>query len=273
MHGLKDNYDFAFSIGGACACSQTLRRAGMQFASFPLDWVGKYPSVTFVAELISKDFAGLLVREKMIDCGPNPDNDMEIYRNGETGIYFLHDFRKGGNFELDYPIIEEKYRRRAERFAAFMKRSGRVLAVYVSVPNREEPKAADLLSARDLIALKYPDAEVDLLWFSQLKDVAFEPSNIERLNNHVFRAAFDFQAAHAPNIADDKVLAPVLRSLVKSVRDYRTAEQKAGYKIAARQKKYALYKAKSFWQYQRNKFYYKLFKHFKNRLERSGFKF
>ena len=33
------DYDFVFSLGQACTCSMTLRHAGLQFASFPLDWV------------------------------------------------------------------------------------------------------------------------------------------------------------------------------------------------------------------------------------------
>jgi len=32
-------YDLAFSLGQACACSTTLRAARLQFASFPFDWL------------------------------------------------------------------------------------------------------------------------------------------------------------------------------------------------------------------------------------------
>ena len=40
MQMLKNKYDFAFSLGGTCTAAESLRRASMQFASFPFDWAG-----------------------------------------------------------------------------------------------------------------------------------------------------------------------------------------------------------------------------------------
>ena len=35
---MKKEYDFAFSLGFSCACSESLRAEGLQFASCPFDW-------------------------------------------------------------------------------------------------------------------------------------------------------------------------------------------------------------------------------------------
>ena len=36
----RERFDFVFALGSGCACSRMLRERGLQFASFPLDWVG-----------------------------------------------------------------------------------------------------------------------------------------------------------------------------------------------------------------------------------------
>ena len=37
-------YDFIFGIGRACACSQSLRKAGLQLLSLPWDWLATTPT-------------------------------------------------------------------------------------------------------------------------------------------------------------------------------------------------------------------------------------
>ena len=36
---LNNEYDFIFSIGEACSCTSVLRNSGLQFESYPLDWI------------------------------------------------------------------------------------------------------------------------------------------------------------------------------------------------------------------------------------------
>ena len=38
-------YDFIFGLGAGCSVSQSLRDAGLQFASYPLDWIAA-PGIT-----------------------------------------------------------------------------------------------------------------------------------------------------------------------------------------------------------------------------------
>jgi len=36
---MREEYDLAIGMGDACACSKNLRKANMQPASFPFDWL------------------------------------------------------------------------------------------------------------------------------------------------------------------------------------------------------------------------------------------
>ena len=48
-------YDLAFSLGSSCGVSQALRAAGLQFASYPLDWLGSR-DVRRVAKVVAGNF-------------------------------------------------------------------------------------------------------------------------------------------------------------------------------------------------------------------------
>jgi hypothetical protein len=52
---VKRHYDFIFCVGRACIATQSLRRAGLQHATFPWDWVGD-PGVYERVEYICSDF-------------------------------------------------------------------------------------------------------------------------------------------------------------------------------------------------------------------------
>ena len=58
------NFDLAFSLGFSCGCSRALRAAGLQFASYPLDWTGS-PGIVESARMIASDFAGWLERDDL----------------------------------------------------------------------------------------------------------------------------------------------------------------------------------------------------------------
>lgn len=271
MYGLKDQYDLAFSIGGACACSQALRRAGMQYASFPFDWLVDYPSVVFAAKLLVDGFDGLLCREKMVCRGPNANNDKDIYQNEANGLYFLHDFPKGGDFAKEFPVVDAKYRRRASRLQKMLERGGDILLVYVTIPNESRLPDSEFAEALEIISRRFPNCRFDLLCLSQNR-AGF--SGVDNPSQHLFRADFNYQSKvpGSENIADERVVAGVLKRIVGRVRDYRTPAERARYKIEKRKKEYALYKAENRVQYFVNKMTWKLYKHFKNRLERKGFR-
>lgn len=272
MYGLKDGYDLAFSIGGACACSQSLRRAGMQYASFPFDWLVNYPSVTFAAEQLVNGFGGLLCREKMVCRGPNANNDKDIYQNEANGLYFLHDFPKGGDFAKEFQVIDAKYRRRANRLLKLIERGGDVLLTYVTIPDGERLPDSELVESLEVISRRFPRTRFDLLCFSQ-KNAGF--SGVTNPAPHLYRVDFDYQSKMPgdENVSDDRMVAKVLKRVVGHVRDYRTSDERKGYGRKRREREYATYKAVNWFQYVRNKMTWKLFRHFQNQLARRGFKF
>ena len=51
---MTGKYDLILPIGEACSCSQSLRTAGLQFASFPWDWIAMHN----IHNLIELDCAG-----------------------------------------------------------------------------------------------------------------------------------------------------------------------------------------------------------------------
>ena len=57
MLSMKE-YDLAFSLGSSCGVSQALRAAGLQFASYPLDWLGSR-DVRRVAKVVAGNFEKL----------------------------------------------------------------------------------------------------------------------------------------------------------------------------------------------------------------------
>ena len=51
----KKTYDIAFSMGFSCGGSLALRKAGLQFSSYPLDWIGA-PGVVRSAKMVAAGF-------------------------------------------------------------------------------------------------------------------------------------------------------------------------------------------------------------------------
>ena len=52
-------FDFVFSLGAACLSTQSLRKADLQFASYPFDWLAG-GNICKRAEIISSDFSSFM---------------------------------------------------------------------------------------------------------------------------------------------------------------------------------------------------------------------
>ena len=82
---MTGTYDLIFSIGEACSCSQCLREAGLQFASFPWDWIA-FPDLPGRAELMGNGYRDWLEREDLEFVGPGAGSGKALYRNRRNGI-------------------------------------------------------------------------------------------------------------------------------------------------------------------------------------------
>ena len=160
------NYDFIFPLGFSCGATQALRAAGLQFASYPLDWVGS-PGIVQSAQLVADGFEGWLEADdlKLWDVRHGPGFNTRIYRNQKNGFGFSHEFSDFFPFAATYPKVRETYDRRSRRFLERFEAAKKVLAVYMEIPFRKCPDVAQIAEGRRLLRLKAPSAEIDMLVF------------------------------------------------------------------------------------------------------------
>ena len=161
------NYDMAFSLGFSCGCSRALRKAGLQFASYPLDWTGS-PGVKASAEMIANDFAGWLDRDdlELVDIRAGRFGN-RIYRSRSTRFGFPHEFSSFLTFDEAYGPTVEKHRRRIARLMANLRKAKRVFAAYIERPIDRRASDDDLVAAKRTLERKFPGASFDLAYFFQ----------------------------------------------------------------------------------------------------------
>lgn len=269
----KNQYDFAFSLGESCTCSEVLRRVGMQFFSFPFDWISAF-SIRTHADLMATDFVNLMPLDKLVCQGINDEQNAEMVIHSETGMRFYHDFPPGPDLSTTYAGIYGKYRRRIQRLQKCLAGAGHALALYVHAPTFPVTSDADLLYASARMRERFPNADIDLLYVYNRPDHGYLAEGIEQVSEHVFKLGMDIRMPPGSNqfISNRKKLIPALRSLFPhGIRDYRTPEERAEWQRRMREKKFAAMHAGTWWEYAVNNFNWRLFRHFRNRLEKLGF--
>lgn len=226
--GEKKTYDLAISLGYSCGVIQALRDAGLQFASFPLDWVA-VPDVVRGAEIVASGFAHWLDREalELVDVRHGSGFNTRIYRNRLTGIGFSHEFGDFQTFGESYPKVAEMYGRRIERLDGLLKKAKRVLLVYLELPFRGCAGDADLATARRLIATRYPNAAFDLVYVHENPDSPTPRIVSEKDGVTVLSLDYRlFDRGEITHFVRTDTLAAYLRQNV-TVRDYRTEADRA----------------------------------------------
>ena len=171
---MKD-YDFIFSLGYCCGVSQALRAAGLQHASYPLDWLGMHDAGCST-DVVCADFDRWMEAEdlRLVDVCHGAGFGTRLYLNTRTNIGYCHEFPDTMPFSESYPKVKETYDRRIERFIAKMREAGRILAVYLDIPSRPKPSPEEVRSIRARLSAHCPGARVDVLWFFQ-DDAATSP--------------------------------------------------------------------------------------------------
>ena len=160
-----ENYDLAFSLGFSCGCSRALRRANLQFASYPLDWTGS-PGIVASARMIASDFAGWLDRDdlELVDIRAGRFGN-RIYRSRKTRFGFPHEFSSFLTFDEAYGPTVEKHRRRIARLMEHVRAAKRVFVAYIERPINERASDADLAEAKRILEGKFPGVEFSLAYF------------------------------------------------------------------------------------------------------------
>lgn len=265
----------AFSLGYDCNASLALRRAGLQFASYPFDWLIKAPLEARV-ELLSRGFEGWLADAGQLDdCGPVPFERFakrhRIVVDRATGLEFRHDFPLEAGMAEALPAVAEKYRRRAARLLEAIGRAERVLAVYsVGFRMAELPMEA-LAAARRTLAGAFGDK----IWLLGLADdapgAAGRGVKEERSGDgRVVRLSFPC-VSMTPQGAEVSVskLAAAIGGFAE-VPDLRTDGEKRAYRELQARRERAKYGAKSWAGLAWNKMQYRWYRSLAKTLQRKG---
>ncbi len=230
---MKRHYGFIFGIGRACSCSQCLRAAGLQLASFPWDWLGD-PGAKGRVEIICNDFKDWFNLEDLEHHEPHTIYVKEYVNNNRNGIFFLHDFKDGIPIADQYPAIKAKYERRIARQDNCIKSSkGPVLAVCIDAPHQTESTPLDeIRECRRMLEAKYPGVKFDMLLMNRDRGRKFEDRIEEEPEPGLMRVAFeykDLEPGRPPFAIDVPLMGNYLKSRF-SVDDYRTPAEFAAYK-------------------------------------------
>ena len=232
---MRKKYDLIFGMGAACSCSQTLRKAGLQFLSFPLDWVGPNSNCEAYAQdlvrrtdILCSDFHDWLDPTDFRFRGDTLTNGMLDYHNDRLELQFIHDFPRGVPFEESFPKVKSKYEHRIARFFKILNGAKTVLIFKMERPDTPDRTPLEQFRyARERLGAKFPKARFDFLTLRQENGVAFESRKVEHPEDWLTTVTFDYRnrkpdaESYQPDMA---ATAAAVRALV-SVRDYRTKEE------------------------------------------------
>ena len=246
----QGRYDFVFSLGAACLCTETLRAAGLQYASYPLDWT-RGGGIRERADLVADGFPGWF-EEKDFEPIPNPDAfGHDPYRNVATGMIFPHEFEKGIPLGESYPAVREKIDRRVARLRLRLQSAQRVLVVWISDPQTQEDLGDDdFRYVLDRLSAAYPQTVFELFVIDYARGISADARQ-ERAGDRYRLVAFDYKR-HGEGepvwSVRPELLLPLFADLCAA--DYRTAEERRRDRLARRRRKYARFGAKTFFGYQ-----------------------
>jgi len=264
-------YDLAVSLGGACACSKSLRKAEMQFTSFPFDWLNG-ATLHDRVDIIAGDFKGWL--SAGLEKIPEPPLCVgeSHWRELKYGFGLLHDFDRITPMEAALPTVKEKYARRAARMYELIGRANHILWVWTDVPTSPEATDDDLKYMLEAFHKKWPNKICDVLVFKRRVGVPIEDKmDVER--GPVRTVAFEYMiqeiSKYGVLLADDELLGKWLASQYE-VPDYRTPAEIARWKRISKMNRYKEFGGHDYSSYLIGKFQYKIYKHLMKQLQRKG---
>ena len=230
-------YDLAFSLGQACACSLTLRTARLQFASFPFDWISG-ETLPKRIDLLLHRFDHWLEKDDFVYNGKNPVNGLGMFKNNRTGLYHLHDFTDGP-IENSHAQVVAKYARREKRLFDLIEKSRQVLIVYIDSSRKNglmTPSLEDIVKAQADMSAAFPNASFDFIHLILDRNIPFDRRAVTNPADGVTEIRFNYH----DDVSDVcyTATADALRSLGISVRDYRTKAERKAYSLKRNMEKY-----------------------------------
>ena len=260
-------YDVCFSMGATCGCSQALREAGLQLASFPFDWIGG-PGICTKARLMADDFPGWFEPGTLTRLETPKFSKCDWYRD-KFGFTPIHDFAANVPLEEELPRVRAKYRRRVDRLSRLIDGAKHVLVAYFETAGRETASLEDVAEMRSILAGRWPGVVFDALILKFAEGVPFSRRTDESGDGWRI-VSYDYKDRNEEDWRVDwRQVGGWLRNEYE-VADYRTDAEKSQWKALARKKMYSEFKADNWWDFQVTKLQYKIYKHFRTRLDRKG---
>jgi hypothetical protein len=168
MFFFKKKYDFVFSIGEACSCTQALRDAKLQDFSYPFDWLYGADFSKRIDIIVSefRDFVNQEDLEAVGQTNQDIHNLCDLYYNKRNGITFNHDFLAGKPLFETYENVRAKYDRRVKRLLNNIKAAKKILVVCIETPitNHAYISNQDIETVFKKLADKFPNQKIDLLY-------------------------------------------------------------------------------------------------------------
>ncbi len=194
MLGNKRKYDLIFSIGEACSCTQSLRGAGLQFISYPLDWLFGSNFQKRIDMLVA-DFDRFIDKKDLAYTYSERSITCDAYYNSFNDLTFNHDFPAGVSLEKSYPAVFDKYNRRIKRLLEQIKLSNSILIVYIETPNCEiKTSDREIISSFDKIINKYKNKNIDLLYITNDKNMHNYKNKKENLTNNISKITANYKS-------------------------------------------------------------------------------
>lgn len=265
---MAKRFDFVFGLGSACSCTQTLRAAGLQFASYPLDWVYG-GGVRERTALVTGGFGGWMEKGDFMRLDGRKAFGHDPYVNRRTGMHFPHDFEKGIDFSVAFQSVRAKYDRRIARFETRMERSRTALVVWIADPRDAfRLEDADMRYCLDAFAHRWPKTLFRMFAVDFAAGIA--PGEMSRRDGNGFKVLrFDY---HDPAGEDFSVRPELLLPLFADVeaKDYRTLPEKFAAWRRRRKSRRVRLNAQSAWDAFATGLQLRLYNHLKKRLEHRG---
>lgn len=272
----RTRFDFVFGLGAGCSCSRMLRERGLQYASFPLDWVGD-PTLNagvdlrLTIDVVAGGFQNWFEKANLERTTLYDSENHVSYFDRGTRLYFAHDFAPGDDFALAYSAVREKYLRRIARFKKILSAAKSALVVWVADPRGNgEVVEDDIEYSLNALRAAYPKTDFMLLVANCVPGVPPEKMRVKRGKGYEC-LSFDYRVVtDGPPTWDirTELFTPILDRFAAV--DYRTRAEKRANARREKARAYVKFKADSPWTYFVNRLQFKLYRHFKRRLERKG---
>ena len=271
---MKRTYSVAIGLGFDCKCSQSLRRAGLQFRSYPFDWVTG-ASLESRIRMLADDFAAWPGPDSLEDLGAETTDRFaerhRVVRDRRSGLEFRHDFPADRSIEDGVPGVHEKYGRRISRMLREIQDADTVLLVFLQGLGHPLPSLADARSAYRILNERFGSKCTLLLVGDDDPEHPGHPMGRETAEDgHLLRWSLPcIQHTSLGDTVKDHAIADALRAEFE-VPDPRTPKEKRDYARLERARKFAKYKARTPLGMVWNQLQFRLYRKLQKSLRRKG---